>query len=78
MPGPADLGLSRKHIHNARIIRDAVKADPEVIRTPSSDGKANASVPKLSGSFAMRSRVGGGELAGSRGKRKALSRLFTD
>jgi len=29
LPGPADLGLSRKHIHNARIIRDAIKADPE-------------------------------------------------
>ena len=31
MPGPAELGLSRKHIHNARIIRDAIKAEPEVI-----------------------------------------------
>ena len=29
LPGPADLGLSRKHIHNARIICDAIKADPE-------------------------------------------------
>ena len=30
-PRPADLGQSRKHIHNARIIRDAIEADPEVI-----------------------------------------------
>ena len=31
LASPADLGLSRKHIHNARIIRDPIKADPEVI-----------------------------------------------
>jgi hypothetical protein len=30
-PTVADLGLSRKQMHNARIIRDAVKDDPDVI-----------------------------------------------
>ena len=28
----ADIGLSRKDIHEARIIRDAEKADPGVVR----------------------------------------------
>ena len=31
LPGPADLGLSRKHIHNARIIRDSVEEDVRAI-----------------------------------------------
>ena len=33
---------------------------------------------ELSGSFAVRSPVGGGKLAGSRDERKALAPLFTD
>lgn len=31
-PGPADIGVSPKDIHEARIIRDAEKADPGIIR----------------------------------------------
>jgi hypothetical protein len=32
IPSAADIGLSRKDIHEARIIRDAEKVDPGVIR----------------------------------------------
>lgn len=32
LPSAADIGLSRKDIHEARIIRDAEKVDPGVIR----------------------------------------------
>ena len=32
VPTAADLGLSRKDIHEARIIRDAEKAEPGIIR----------------------------------------------
>ncbi len=32
LPGPSDLGLTRKQIHEARTIRDAEDADPGVVR----------------------------------------------
>ena len=30
--GPADIGLSHKQVHEARVIRDAEKADPGIVR----------------------------------------------
>jgi len=44
-PSAADLGLSRKDIHEARIIRDAEKADPGIIKRTIEDAISRKEEP---------------------------------
>lgn len=45
LPSAADIGLSRKDIHEARIIRDAERADPGIVRRTLDDRVARREEP---------------------------------
>jgi hypothetical protein len=50
LPGPADIGLTHKDIHEARLIRDAEVADPGIVRRALDEKLAAGEEPRKAAS----------------------------
>ena len=67
----ADLGLSHKEVHEARVIRDAEKADPGIVRRTLEEKLARGEEPTRA---ALRKMVVDAAMRGLRPERKASRR----
>jgi len=72
LPGPTNLGLSRKDIHEARLVRDAEEADPGIVRRTldvklqAGDEPTKAVLRKMVVDASLRGLRGGGRRKRSR------------